>query len=104
MTLVLNQKIWVDKGREINDRSMKSWLQENDIEIYSTHSEVKSIAAERSIRTSKNKIYKSMSSRSKSVYIDKLEEIVRKYNNTHHRTIKLKPIDVKPSIYIDFDV
>ena len=104
MTLVLNQKIWVDKGREINDRSMKSWLQENDIEIYSTRNEVKSIAAERSIRTSKNKIYKSMSSRSKSVYIDKLEEIVRKYNNTHHRTIKLKPIDVKSSIYIDFDV
>ena len=63
MTLVLNQKIWVDKGREINDRSMKSWLQENDIEIYSTHSEVKSIAAERFIRTSKNKIYKSMTSR-----------------------------------------
>ena len=83
---------------------MKSWLQDNDIEIYSTHSEVKSIAAERFMRTSKNKIYKSMTSRWKSVYIDKLEEIVRKYNNTHHRTIKLKPTDVKSSMYIDFNV
>ena len=104
MTLVLNQKIWVDKGSEINDRLMKSWLQDNDIEIYLTHIEVKSIAAERFIRTSKNKIFKSITSRSKSVYIDKLEEIVHKYNNTHHRTIKMKPIDVKSSIYIDSDV
>ena len=83
---------------------MKSWLQDNDIEIYSTHSEVKSIAAERFMRISKNKIYKSMTSRWKSVYIDKLEEIVHKYNNTHHRTIKLKPTDVKSSMYIDFNV
>ena len=45
-----------------------------------------------------------MTSISKSAYIEKLEEIVHKYNNTHHRTIKMKPIDVKSIIYIDFDV
>ena len=55
------------------------------------------------MRTSKNKIYKYMTSISKDVYIDKLDDIVNKYNNTYHRTIKMKPFDVKPSIYIDFN-
>ena len=40
----------------------------------------------------------------KSVYIDKLDDIVNKYNNTYHRTIKIKPVDVKPSTYIDFGI
>ena len=55
-------KIWVDKGREFNNRSMKPWLEKNDIEIYSTHNEGKSVAAEIFIRTLKNKIYKYMTS------------------------------------------
>ena len=41
-----------------------------------------------------------MTSISKNVYIDKLDDIVNKYNNPYHRTIKIKPIDVKTSIYI----
>ena len=60
---------------------MKSFLQNNDIGIYSTHSERKSVAAERFIRTLKIKIYK--------------------YDNTYHSTIKMKPVDVKSSTYID---
>ena len=44
-----------------------------------------------------------MISISKYVYIDKLDDIVNKYNNTCHRTIKMKYADVKPSMYIDFD-
>ena len=51
----------------------------------------------------KNKIYKYFSSISKNMYIDKLDEILNKYSNTYHRTIKMKPVDVKPSIYIDFN-
>ena len=43
-----------------------------------------------------------MTSISKSVYIDKLDCIVNKYNNTYHRTIKMKPVDVKSNTYIDF--
>ena len=74
---------------------MKSWLEKNDIEMYSTHNEGKSVVAERFIRTLKNKIYKYMTSISKNVYIDKLEDIVSKYNNTYHSTIKMKPGDVK---------
>ena len=58
-------KIWVDKGGEFYNRSMKSWLEKNDIEMYSTHNEGKSVVAERFIRTLKNKIYKYMTSISK---------------------------------------
>ena len=75
----------------------------NDIEIYSTHNEGKSDVSERFIRTLKNKIYKYMTSTSKNVHIDKLDDMVNKYNNTYHRIIKMKPVDVKPSSFIDFD-
>ena len=74
---------------------MKFWLQDIDIKVYSTHNEGKSIVAERFIRTLKNKIYRHMTSVSKSVYIDKLDDIVNKYNRRFHSTIKRKPVDVK---------
>ena len=67
------------------------------------NSEWKSVVAEKVIRTLKNKIYKCMTSISKNVPIDKLDHIFNKYNNTYHRTIKMKPVDVKPSICIDFN-
>ena len=67
----------------------------NDIEMYSTHNEGKSVIAERFIRTLKNKIYKYVTSISKNVYIDKLYDIVNKYNNTYHSTVKMKHLDVK---------
>ena len=81
---------------------MKSWLEKNDIEMYSTHNEGKSVVAERFIRTIKNKIYRYMTSISKNVYIDKLDDIVHKYDNKKRITIKMKPIDVKGNTYIDF--
>ena len=70
--------------------------------MYSIHNEGKLVVAERFIRTLKNKIYKYMTSVSKNVYIDKLDDIVNEYNNTYHRTIKMKPVDVKGNTYIDF--
>ena len=88
-------KIWVDKGSEFYNNSFKKWLKDNDIEMYSIHNEGKSVVAERFIRTLKNKIYKYMTSISKNVYIDKLNDIVNEYNNTYHRIIKMKPVDVK---------
>ena len=63
--------------------------------MYSKHNEGKSVVAERFIRTLKNKIYKYMTSVSKNVYIDKLDDIVNKYKNTYHITIKMKPVHVK---------
>ena len=64
--------------------------------------EGKSIVTERFIRTLKTKIYKYMASIPKKVYIDKLDDIVNEYNNTNYRTIKMKPVDVKDNIYLDF--
>ena len=80
---------------------MKSCLEKNDIEIYSTYNEGKSVIAERLIRTINNKIYKYMTPISKNVYINILDDTVNKYNNTYHITIKMKPVDVKQSTYID---
>ena len=70
--------------------------------MYSIHNEGKSVAAERFIRTLKTKIYKYITSITKNMYIDKLDDIVGEYNNTYHRAIKMKPIDVKDNVYIDF--
>ena len=71
--------------------------------MYSIHNEAKSVVAERFSKTLKNKIYKYMTSILKNVYIDKLDDIVNEYNNTYHRTIKIKPVDVKDNTYIDFE-
>ena len=87
-------KIWVDRGNEFYENSFKKWLQDNDITMYSTNNVVKSVAAERFIRTLKNKIYKSMIAISKNVYIDKLDDFVKEYNNKYHISIKMKPVDV----------
>ena len=70
---------------------MKSWVKDNNIEIYLIHNKGKSVVAERFIRTIKNKIYKYMTSVSKNVYVEKLDDAVNKYNNAYHRTIKMKP-------------
>ena len=69
--------------------------------MYSTNNEGKSVIAERFIKTLKNKIYKYITI-SKIVYIDKLDDIVKEYNNKHHTSIKMKPVDVKDNTYIDF--
>ena len=71
--------------------------------MYWTHNEGKSVVAERFIRTLKTKICRYMTSISKNVYIDKLYYIVNEYNNTYHRKIKIKPVDVKDDTYIDCD-
>ena len=94
-------KVWVDKGSEFYNAYFKKWLRDNDIVMYSTHNEGKSVVAERFIKTLKSKIYKYMTSISKNVYIDKLDDIVDEYNNTYHTTIKMKPIDVKDNTYIN---
>ena len=67
-------KIWVDKGNEFFNRSMKAFLQNNDIEMLSAQDGEKPVIAERFIRTLKNKAYKYMTSILENVYIDKLND------------------------------
>ena len=69
---------------EFMARSMNSWLEKHDIEMYSIHKEGKSVVSERFIKTLKHKIYKYMTSISKTMYIDRLD-----------RTTKMKPVNVK---------
>ena len=69
--------------------------------MYWIHNEEKSVAAERFIRTLKNKIFKYVASISKNMYIDKLDYIVNEYNNTYHKTSRMKPVNVKNNIYVD---
>ena len=68
--------------------------------MYSTNNEGKSVAAKRFIRTLKNKIYKHVRAVLENVYIDKLDYIVNEYNNTYHRTIQMKPLEIKDNTYI----
>ena len=73
----------------------------NNLEMYWQHNEGKYVVGERFIRTLKNKSYKHMTSISKNVYIDKIIDIVNECNNTYHRKIKMKPVNVKDDTYID---
>ena len=88
-------KIWVDQGSEFYNNNFKKWLSGNNIIMYSTYNEGKSVVAERFIRTLKNKLYKHMAATGKNVYFDVLDDVVNKYNNTKHSTIKMKTTDVK---------
>ena len=83
-------KIWVNKGSEFYSRSRNSWLQYNDIEMYSTHNEEKSVVAERFITTLKKIIYKYRTPVSKNLYIDKLDDVVNRCNNTYKRVSKFE--------------
>ena len=69
--------------------------------MYLTHNERKSVVTRRFLRTLKNKTYTYMTSVSKNLYIDKLDDIVNKYNNTYDSTINVKPVDVKSNTYIN---
>ena len=91
-------KIWVDKGSESYNRSIKSWLEKNpNRNAFKT--QWRKICC--CWKIYKNKIYKYMTSVSKNVYIDKLDDIVNKYIDTYHSTIKLISANVKLSTYID---
>ena len=80
---------------------MKSWVQDNDKEMYSISNEEKFVVAERFIRTLKSKTCKYMTLVWKIMYIDKLTDIVNKYNNKYYSTIEIKPVGVNPIIYTD---
>ena len=96
-------KIWVDQGSDFYNKVFMKFLKDSDISIYSTYNEGKSLVAERFIRTLKNKISKHITSISKNVYYDVLDDIVDEYNNTYHKTIKMKPIDVTSDFIAEYN-
>ena len=88
-------KIWVDRRSEFYNHDFKKWLSSNDIILYSSYNEGKSVVVERFIRTLKNKLYKHMTATGKNVYYNVLNDVASEYNNTKHSTIKMKPKYVK---------
>ena len=98
-----HNKIWVNQGSEFYNNSFKNFLKTDNIEMYSTYNEGKSVAAERFIRTLKSKIFKHMTGIQEIIYFDVLDGIVNKYNNTVHKTIKIKPIDVISDSYAEYN-
>ena len=95
-----SNKIWVDQSSEFYESHFKKYLKDNNIEIYSTHNERKSV--ETFVTTLKNKIYNHITAISKNVCFDVLDDIVDEYNNTYHRTIKMKPTDVKNDSFAEY--
>ena len=95
-------KIWTDQGSEFYNNSFTDFLKINNIEMYSTYNEGKYVAAERFIRTLKKK-FKHVTAISKNVYFDALDDIVNNYNNTAHRTIEMKPIEVTDDYYAEYN-
>ena len=96
-------KIWIEQGSEFYNKYFTDFMKINNIELYSTFNEGKSVVPERFIKTLKNKIYKHMAAISKYVYVDVLDDIVNKYSNTVHRTIKMKPIDVIDDSFAEYN-
>ena len=84
-------KIWVDQGGKFYNNVFKKWLSSNNIIMYSTYNEGKSVVAERFIRTLKNKLYKHITATGKNVYYDVLDDVVNKYNNTKHSPPRWNP-------------
>ena len=92
-------KIWLDQGGKFYNNLFKRFLKISNIEMYSANNGGKSVVARRFIRTLKKQIFKHMKAISKNVYFDVLDNIVNTYNNTVHRCIKIKPVDVTPDCY-----
>ena len=70
--------------------------------MYSTHNKGRSVVAERFIKTLKNKIYKHMTTVGKNLYFNVLDDIVDKYNNTYHSSIKMKPKEVTDDSFVEY--
>ena len=93
-------KLWTDKGKEFYNKSMKDLLEKNNVELYSTEDEEKSSIVERWNRTIKRNMWKYFSANKTMKYIDILPNLIKKYNNTYHRSIKCTPALARaPSSY-----
>ena len=99
-TNVSPRRLWTDKGTEFYNQQLKRILTANNVTPYSTENEEKSSVVERWNRTMKNVMWKFIIANNTQKYIDVLPSMVEKYNNTYHRSIKLKPTDArKPANY-----
>ena len=85
------KKLWVDNGSEFYNKIFKKWLNDNNIEMYSTFNEGKAVVIERFNRTLKNKMFKYFTANGTYKYIDILSSLINEYNNKKHSSTKLSP-------------
>ena len=91
---VIPIKIQTDNGKEFVNSSFKDLMNEYDINHFTTNNEIKCSVIEQFNRTLKNKMFKHFTSSGKRRYIDVLKKLIYSYNNSYHRSIKMKPSDV----------
>jgi hypothetical protein len=89
------EKIMTDQGREVLHRHFRALMKEEDIELYNTYNETKASIVERLIRTLKTKMWRYFTAKKTMRYIDMLPNLVYSYNHSIHRSIKVKPVDVR---------
>ena len=90
-------KLQTDQGTEFLNRVFQKFLRENNIDFFTVNSGLKASAVRRFNRTFKNKIYKYFTAKNTLTYIDVLPKLVKSYNSTYHRSIKMKPSQVTKS-------
>ena len=89
------KKIQCDKGSEFFNDVFKKLLKDNDILMYSTDSDMKASIIERFNRTLKEKMWRYFTYKGTKKWTDVLQDLLKSYNNTYHRSIKRKPNQVK---------
>lgn len=90
-----------DQGKEFYNSNFQTLMRKYNINHYSTYSTKKAAIVERVIRTLKNKLYKQFSARGSYRWLQILPSITKAYNNAKHRTIGMKPKDVKENTQIN---
>ena len=88
-------KIRSDRGAEFTNRLVQTYLKEKGILHFVTHNQVKANYAERIIKTVKSKIFRYFTKKQTYNYIDHIQDFAHSYNTTYHRSIKMRPVDVK---------
>ena len=89
------KKLWSDAGREFFNKEVKTLLKKHDITIYSTENDEKCSVVERWNRTIKTKLWKYFTANGTRKYIDILDALIEKYNNTFNRAIGMTPVEAR---------
>ena len=85
--------LWTDKGKEFYNKNVKQLLSRKNIKLYSTENEEKSSVAERFNRTIKQNMWKMFSANNNTVYFDKIGELLKNYNSSWHRSVRMTPLE-----------
>ena len=90
------KRIQTDKGNEFLNKNLVNYLKtfKNNIKLYTLNSEMKASVVERFNRTLKEKMWRYFTFKQTYRYLDIIHDLIKSYNNTHHRTIKTTPTNV----------